>query len=91
MLNVLRSRCLAPSKFISSVGSFQSRWSTSLEQYEHTIQVRKDIEHQRDLSRQGGGLKRIASQHKKVAFKIMKIGSILTNDRKKCFNGYRES
>lgn len=60
MLNILRSRCIAHSSFLAPL---QSRWSSSIE---HTLQVRKDIESKRELSRQGGGPKRIASQHKKV-------------------------
>ncbi|KAI9562996.1 hypothetical protein GHT06_010452 [Daphnia sinensis] len=59
MLNILRSRCIAHSNFLAPL---QSRWSSSIE---HTLQVRKDIESKRELSRQGGGPKRIASQHKK--------------------------
>ena len=64
MLNVIRSRCIAHSNILASSVSLQSRWSSSVE---HTLQVRKDIERQRELSRQGGGPKRIASQHKKVS------------------------
>lgn len=63
MLNLLRSRCIAQSNYLASIVPFQSRWSSTVE---HTLQVRKDIERQRELSRQGGGPKRIAGQHKKV-------------------------
>ena len=63
MLNILRSRCIAHSNILASSVCLQTRWSSSVE---HTLQVRKDIENQRELSKQGGGPKRIASQHKKV-------------------------
>ena len=63
MLNILRSRCISQSNFLASRVQKQLRWSSSIE---HTLQVRKDIDHQRELSRQGGGPKRIDSQHKKV-------------------------
>lgn len=62
MLTALRSRCLAQSKAFAAF-QLQSRWNQT---YEHTLQVRKDIEHQRERSKQGGGLKRIEAQHKKV-------------------------
>ncbi|XP_046642580.1 propionyl-CoA carboxylase beta chain, mitochondrial-like [Daphnia pulicaria] len=62
MLNILRSRCISQSHFLASRVQKQLRLSSSIE---HTLRVRKDIDHQRELSRQGGGPKRIDSQHKK--------------------------
>jgi hypothetical protein len=64
MLNIQRFRCITRSSFLASRFPKQLRWSSSIE---HTLQVRKDIDHQRELSRLGGGPKRIDSQHKKVS------------------------
>jgi len=63
ILSLLRSRCALQTNALAPFLSTQQRWSTN--SAELTLQVRKDIEVQRERSKQGGGPKRIASQHKK--------------------------
>ncbi len=63
IFNLLRSRCLGSTNSLTPLISTSYRWVSSIQ---HTIQVKKDIEIQRDASRLGGGAKRIEGQHKKV-------------------------
>lgn len=66
MLSLVRARCVFQNNAILPLLSAQQRWATN--SAELTLQVRKDIEAQRERSKQGGGAKRIASQHKKVTY-----------------------
>ena len=63
IINALRPRSFRNVNVVTPI--ICSRWASSAE---HTLQVKQDICLRREASKQGGGAKRIAGQHKKVCF-----------------------